>query len=44
MLASSSNSAEWNNDDKWFSQVRKSGELSRTNTGRLVSNKLGHRY
>ena len=40
MLASSSNSSEWNNDDKWSSQVRKSGEMSRTSTGRLVSNKL----
>ena len=28
MLASTSNSSEWNNDDKWSSQVRKSGELS----------------
>ena len=24
---SSSNSSEWNNDDKWSSQVRKSGEM-----------------
>ena len=40
MLASSSNSSEWNNDDKWSSQVRKSGELSNKSTGRLVSNKL----
>ena len=40
MLASSSNSSEWNNDDKWSSQVRKSGEMSKTSTGRLVSNKL----
>ena len=27
MLASSSNSSEWNNDDKWSSQVKKSGEM-----------------
>ena len=40
MLASSSNSSEWNNDDKWSSQVRKSGEMSGTRTGRPVSNKL----
>ena len=40
MLASSSNSSEWNNDDKWSSQVRKSGEMSGTTTGRPVSNKL----
>ena len=40
MLASSSNSSESNNDDKWSSQVRKSGEVSNTSTGRLVSNKL----
>ena len=40
MLASSSNSSEWNNDDKWSSQVRKSGEMSGTSTGRPVSNKL----
>ena len=40
MLVSSSNSSEWNNDDKWSSQVRKSGEMSRTFTGRPVSNKL----
>ena len=40
MLASSSSSSECNNDDKWSSQVRKSGEMSRTSTGRLVSNKL----
>ena len=40
MLASSSNSSEWNTDDKWSSQVRKSGEMSRTSTGRPVSNKL----
>ena len=32
VLASSSNSSEWNIDDKWFSQVRKSGEMSKTIT------------
>ena len=37
-LATSSNSSEWNNDDKWSSQVRKSGELSTTSTVKLVSN------
>ena len=40
MLASSSNSSEWNNDDKWSSQVRKSCEMSKTSTVRLVYNKL----
>ena len=40
MLASSSNSSEWNNDDKWSSQVQKSGEMSRTSTERPVSNEL----
>ena len=40
MGASSSDSSEWNNDDKWSSQVRKCGEMSRTCTGRSVSNKL----
>ena len=39
-LASSSNSSEWNNDDKWSSQVRKSGEMSKTSTGKVVSNNL----
>ena len=39
MLASSSNSSEWN-DDKWSSQVRKSVEKSKTSTERLVSHKL----
>ena len=38
--ASSSNCSEWDNDDKWSSQVRKSGEMSGTSTGRSVSNKL----
>ena len=40
MLASTSNSSEWNNDDKWSSQVRKSGEMSKTSTGKLVPNEL----
>ena len=41
MLFSSSNSSEWNNDDKWSSsQVRKSGQMSGTSTGKLVSNNL----
>ena len=40
LLASSSNSPEWNNDDKWSSQVRKSGDMSGTSTGRPVYNKL----
>ena len=40
MLASSSNSSEWNNDDKWSSQVKNSGEMSKTSTGKLISNKL----
>ena len=37
-LASSSNSSEWNNDDKWSFQVRKSVEMSQTSTVKLVSN------
>ena len=36
----SSNYSEWNNDDKWSSQVRKSGKMSRTSTVKLVSNEL----
>ena len=40
ILDSLSNSSEWNNDDKWSSQVRKSGEMSNTSAGKLVSNKL----
>ena len=40
LLASSSNSSEWNNDDKWSSQVRKSGVMSKTSTGKLASNEL----
>ena len=39
-LASSSNSSEWNNDDKWSSQVWKYSEMSGTNTGRPASNKF----
>ena len=39
-LANSSNSPEWNTDEKLSSQVRKSGEMSGPNTGRPVSNKL----
>ena len=39
-LVGSSNSSEWNKDDKWSSQVWKSGEMSNTSTGKLVSNKL----
>ena len=39
MLASSSNPSEWNNDHKWSSRVRKSGEMSGTSTFRPVSNK-----
>ena len=40
MGASSSNYSEWNIDDKRPSQVRKSGEMSRTITERPLSNKL----
>ena len=40
MLASSSNSSEWDIDDKWSSEVRKSGETSGRSTARPVSNKL----
>ena len=32
--ASSSNYSEWNIDDKWSSQVRKSGEMSKISTER----------
>ena len=39
-LASSSNSSQWNKYDKWSSQVRKSGEMSKTSTVKPVSNKL----
>ena len=38
--ASSSNYSEWNIDDKWSSQVWKSGEMSNTSTGRPVYDKL----
>ena len=38
-LANSANSSEWNNDDKWSSQVRKSGDMSGTSTGKPVPNK-----
>ena len=40
MLASSSNSSEWNNDDKWSSQVRKSGEMLGARTARPVGDKF----
>ena len=40
MLASSSNSSGWNNDDKWSSHVWKSGEMSNTSTGRPVDDKF----
>ena len=40
MGACSSNSSEWNNDDKKSSQVRKSGEMSKTSTEKPVSNEL----
>ena len=38
--ASSSNSSEWSIDDKWPSQVWKSGEMSNTSTGRPVYDNL----
>ena len=38
--AGSSNSSGWNNDDKWSSQVWKSGEMSGTSTGGPVCNKF----
>ena len=40
MGASSSDYSEWNIDEKWSSQEWKSGELSKTSSGRFVSNKL----
>ena len=40
MGASSSNYSEWNIDNKWSSQLRKSGEMSRTSTGRPVDDKF----
>ena len=38
--ASSSNYSEWNIDDKWSSQVSKSGEMSNTSTRRPVYDKF----
>ena len=40
MLACSTNSSEWNTDDKWSSQVWKSGEMSNTSTVRPVYDKF----
>ena len=40
MGASSSNYSESNIDDKWSSQVRKSGEMLGAITGRLVDDKF----
>ena len=37
MGASSSDCSEWNIDEKWSSQERKSGEMSEVRTGRLVN-------
>ena len=37
---SSLNSSEWNNDDKWSSQVWKSGEMLNTSTERPVFDKF----
>ena len=37
---SSSNYSEWNIDNKWPSQVWKSGEMSNTSTGRPVNDKF----
>ena len=37
---SSSIYSEWNIDDKWSSQVWKSGEMSNTSTGRPVYDKF----
>ena len=39
-LANSANFSEWNNDDKWSSQVQTSGEMSKSCTVRPVPNKL----
>ena len=39
-LARSLNSSESNNDKIWSFQVRKTGELSKTSTVKLVSNEL----
>ena len=38
--ASSSNYSEWNTDDKWSSQVWKSGKMSGTRTERPVDDKF----
>ena len=38
--ASSSNYSEWNIDDRWSSQVWKSGEMLGTSTGRPVDDKF----
>ena len=40
MGASSSNYSEWNIDDKWSSQVWKSGEMLGSSTGRPVDDKF----
>ena len=40
MGASSSNYSEWNIDDKWSSQVWKSGEMSGTSTGKPENDKF----
>ena len=40
LYASSSNYSEWNIDDKWSSQVWKSGEMSNARTGRPVDDKF----
>ena len=40
MLASSSNSSEWNNEDKWSSHVRKSDEMFGARTVRPEDDKF----
>ena len=40
LSASSSKYSQWNIDDKWSSQVVKSGEMSNTSTGRLENDKI----
>ena len=40
LAASASNYSEWNIDDKWSSQVWKSGEISNTSTGRPENDKF----
>ena len=40
MGASSLDYSEWNIDEKWSSQVRKSDEMSKTSAGRPVYDKL----